>query len=261
MNAIGREGGRGLELIVLGAGPAYSDRPGDLGSGFLIRSGRDALVLDLGQGTFNPLARAFEPSALSAIAISHLHPDHFIDLIPLRHYICRPERRSTRPLRLIAPDGIAGRLDAVWGQDGFSAGAFELERPSPGVPVAAGPFTVEARRVTHAGESCAYRVSVPGAGRGLVYSGDVGDPGDLRPLIRPGDAVLSEATFGPGPVPHGMLHLDAATVGRLAAESGAGRLIVAHVRMGCDLDETLETARDAFAGPTSMARPGDRFDV
>ena len=73
--------------------------------------------------------------------------------------------------------------------------------------------------------------------------------------------VLSEATFGPGPVPDGMLHLDAPTVGRLAADTRVGHLIVAHVRMGFDLDATLQAARDAFGGPTSMARPGDRFDV
>ena len=252
----------GLELVVLGAGPAYSDRPGDLGSAFLLRSGSDGVVLDLGQGTFNPLAIAFDPAALAAVAISHLHPDHFIDLIPLRHYVCRPELRPTRRVRLIAPQGLADRLDAAWGQDGFAEGAFALELPPTDGPIATGPFTIEARRVTHAGESCAYRVAIAGVSRpGIVYSGDAGDPDDLRPLIRPGDALLSEATFGPGPGPDGRLHLDAPTVGRLAAETGVGHLIIAHVRMGYDLGATLEAARGAFGGPTAMARPGDRILV
>lgn len=251
-----------LELIVLGAGPAYSDRPGDLGSGFLVRSGEDGVVLDLGQGTFNPLMRAFDPSALATVAISHLHPDHFIDLIPLRHYLCRPELRPTRRVPLLAPLGIADRIDAAWGEEGFSAGAFDLELPPTDGPSVAGPFAIEARRVTHAGESCAYRVAPEvQPGPGIVYSGDIGDPDDLRPFIRPGDVLLAEATFGPGPVPDGMLHLDAPTVGRLAAETGVSQLIVAHVRMGYDLDDTLRAARVAFGGPTSMARPGDRFFV
>jgi ribonuclease BN (tRNA processing enzyme) len=251
-----------LELIVLGAGPAYSDRPGDLGSGFLVRFAESGLILDLGQGTFNPLLRAFEPSSLAAVAISHLHPDHFIDLIPLRHYLCRAELRPTRRVRLVAPQGIADRLDAAWGQDGFSAEAFIHEVPSIGDPATAGPFTLEARPVTHAGESRAYRVAVAGAkGPGIVYSGDVGDPDDLRPLIRPGDVLLSEATFGPGPVPAGMLHLDAPSVGRLATQTGVSRLVIAHVRMGFHLDATLLAARGAFAGPTSIARPGDRLLV
>jgi ribonuclease BN (tRNA processing enzyme) len=251
-----------LELIVLGAGPAYSDRPGDLGSGYLVRSGQAGVVLDLGQGTFNPLMTAFQPSRLSAVAISHLHPDHFIDLIPLRHYLSRPELRPTRRVRLLAEDGLSARVDAAWGDAGFSAAAFELERPPFERPTVAGPFAIEARRVRHAGESCAYRVSLGGeTGPGIVYSGDTGDIEDLRPLIRPGDTLLCEATFGPGPVPSGMLHLDARSAGRLAAETGAARLIVAHVRMGYDLEVTREAARDSFGGPTSMARPGDRFRV
>jgi ribonuclease BN (tRNA processing enzyme) len=251
-----------FELIVLGAGPAYSDRPGDLGSGFLVRLGEEGIVLDLGQGTFNPLVRAFDPSALAAVAISHLHPDHFIDLIPLRHYLCRPELRPTRRVPLLAPRGIADRVDAAWGEVGFSAVAFDLELPPTDGPTRAGPFTIEARRVTHAGESCAYRVAIEGQpGPGIVYSGDVGDRADLRPLIRPGDVLLGEATFGPGPVREGMLHLDAPTIGRLAAEARASQLIVAHVRMGYDLEGTLQAARQAFGGPTSMARPGDRFVV
>jgi ribonuclease BN (tRNA processing enzyme) len=251
-----------LELIVLVAGPAYSDRPGDLGSGFLVRFAGSGIVLDLGQGTFNPLLRTCDPASLAAVAISHLHPDHFIDLIPLRHYVCRPELRPTRRVRLVAPQGITERLDATWGQDGFSAAAFLHEVPSIDGPAIVGPFTLEARAVTHAGESRAYRVAVAGAnGPGIVYSGDVGDAEDLRPLIRPGDVLLAEATFGPGPVPPGMLHLDAPVVGRLASETSVSRLVIAHVRMGFDLDATLTAARDAFAGPTSMARPGDRVLV
>jgi ribonuclease BN (tRNA processing enzyme) len=251
-----------MELIVLGAGPAYSDRPGDLGSGFLVRHRGDGLVLDLGQGTFNPLAVAFEPSSLAAVAISHLHPDHFIDLIALRHYLCRPELRPMRRVPLIAPRGIAERLDAVWGDSGFTAAAFDHSEPAVGSTMRAGPFTIEVRRVTHAGESCAYRIALDGrATAGIVYSGDVGVADDLRPLIRPGDTLVSEATFGPGPVPEGMLHLDAPTAGRLAATTGVGQLIVAHVRMGYDLGATVEAAMGAYGGRTSIARPGDRYVV
>jgi ribonuclease BN (tRNA processing enzyme) len=251
--------GDGLEVLVLGAGPAYSDVPGDLGSGFLVRGGGGALVLDLGQGTFNPLAVAIEPSTLAAVAISHLHPDHFIDLVPLRHYLCRMEFQPSRRLRLIVPDGLEGRLDALYEQPGFTAAAFDLEPPTPRRRLV-GPFGLEARRVRHAAWSVAYRVDPGEASRpGLVYSGDVADPDDLRPLIRPGDLLLAEATFGPGPVPAGMPHLDAPTVGRLARETGAAQVVLVHIRMGCDRTATLEAARREFGGPVFVARPGGRF--
>src|SRR6185436_3414598 len=46
----------GLQLDVLGAGPAYTDRPGSAGAAYLLRSAGTAIVLDLGQGAFPRLA-------------------------------------------------------------------------------------------------------------------------------------------------------------------------------------------------------------
>ena len=250
-----------LEVLVLGAGPAYSDTPGAVGSAFLVRGAGAALVLDLGHGTFSALARAIEPSSIAAVAISHLHPDHFIDLIPLRHYLCRMEFQPSRRLRLLAPLGIDGRLDGVYDQPGFARSAFDIEALTPGHQDI-GPFDLEMRAVRHAGPSFAFRVQLRRRpGPGIVYSGDVSEAEDLRPLIRSGDLLVSEATFGPGPVPPSMPHLDGPAVGRLARETSAGQLVLAHIRMGCDPAATLASAEREFAGPISIARPNDRFSA
>ena len=45
-----------MDLVVLGAGPAYSDRPGSTGAAYLLSVGNDSLLLDLGQGSFPRLA-------------------------------------------------------------------------------------------------------------------------------------------------------------------------------------------------------------
>src|SRR4029079_9580679 len=76
-----------MYLVVLGAGPSYSDEPGALGASYLVVDGEHALVLDFGQGVFPSLASVREPSGIGTILISHLHPDHFIDLVALRHYL------------------------------------------------------------------------------------------------------------------------------------------------------------------------------
>ena len=65
-----------------------------------------------------------------------------------------------------------------------------------------------------------------------MYSGDCGRAEDLRPLIRPGDALLTEVSFGPGPVPPDVLHLDGPAVGQLAASTGVGRVLLTHLQMG-----------------------------
>lgn len=250
-----------MQLEILGAGPAYSDLPGSAGASYLVRTADATLVLDLGQGAFPALARAVEPSSVQAVVISHLHPDHFIDLIPLRHYLCRAEFQPSRRLRVLAPRGLDARLDAVYDQPGFAAAAFDLDEPVDG-PRKLGPFELRSVRVTHAGESRAWRVARGGSDApGLVYSGDASDPDELALLLRPGDTLLSEATFGPGPVAPGMNHLDGPMVGALAARTGAGAVVVTHVRMGKDLDATVASVRAAYAGSVSMARPGDRFTI
>src|SRR5512135_3038481 len=146
-----------MELTVLGAGPAYTDRPGALGSAYLIRSGRDAIVLDLGQGVFPALAGRIEPSALRGIVVTHLHPDHFIDLIPLRHYL-HYEFEPSRRLAVHAPAGLAERIDALHDAPGFVEAALDVVTLTSGTR-RIGPFEIEAARVVHTDDSYAVRVT------------------------------------------------------------------------------------------------------
>ena len=242
-----------LELVIVGAGPAYSDQLGSVGSAYLVRDGADAVLLDLGQGTFPRLAHTTEPSGLAGVFISHLHPDHFIDLIPLRHYLCRAEFQPSRRLRVMAPEGLERRLDATYDIAGFGAAAFDFESLAPG-SYPAGPFRVEVGSVPHSGEAFAFRVGrSDGAGRGVVYSGDCADADALLPLLRPGDTLLAEATFGAGPVPAGMPHLDGPAAARVATAAAAGALLLTHVRMGCDPEATVRSAAEHYEGPVTVS--------
>lgn len=248
-----------MELTVLGAGPAYTDRIGSTGAAYLVREAETAILLDLGQGSFPRLTAEIEPSALDAVIVSHLHPDHFIDLVPLRHYL-RYHFATGRRVRVFAPSGLDGRLDALHGQPGFVAEAFDVSALHEGrLPV--GSLGIEARIVTHTDESYAFRVAADGAGPGLVYSGDCGRAGDLAPLIRPGDALLIEVSFGPGPVPPGALHLNAEAVGELATTTRAGRVLLTHLQMGHDETATIEAVKVRFRGPVDLVEPGSRITI
>jgi len=256
-----------MKLTIIGAGPAYTDRAGAVGSSYLLQSGDTALLLDLGQGAFANLAGRLEPSALSAIAISHLHPDHFIDLVPLRHYL-RYEFDPPRRLPVLAPAALFDRLDALNGQPGFSADCFDPSPLSDGFAREVGDLRLEVRRVTHTDDSYAFRVSRPRAsgvgeaGPGLVYSGDCGRAADLGPLVRPDDVLLSEISFGLGPVPPGAQHLDASDVGTLAAERGVGRILLTHLLGGRDR-QAIEAAVQRLSGgiPATLVDPLDQFEL
>ncbi len=249
-----------LQLDVLGAGPAYTDRAGASGAAYLLRHGPTSLLLDLGQGSFPRLADALEPSSLDAVVVSHLHPDHFIDLVALRHYLYwqfKPARR----VRVQAPAGLARRIDALHEDPGFTARSLDVEDVETG-SWAVGTLTVEARRVTHTDDSHAYRVSIgDGSGPGLVYTGDCGRAEDVDALVRAGDTLLSEVSFGPGPVPAGAIHLDGPAVAALANRTGVGAVLLTHLQMGFDEAATIESVRATYKGPVTLVNPGDRFTI
>jgi ribonuclease BN (tRNA processing enzyme) len=250
-----------MDLLVVGSGAAYPDRPGTASSTYVVAQGDDRICLDLGQGGFAGLAGRFEPSTLLAVVVSHLHPDHFIDLVALRHYL-RYEFTPPLRMRVVAPRGLAERLDALLAEPGFTAASLDVETRSEGT-IRIGPFALESRFVTHTDESYAVRLSHAGvtSAPGLVYSGDCGRAGDLEPLVRPGDTILSEVAFGPGPVPVGDLHLDGPAVGELAAATGAGRVLLTHLQMRRDPAAAIAAVRARYAGPVQLVSDGDAFRV
>ena len=252
-----------MELLVVGSGAAYPDRPGTASSCYVVLHEGAAICLDLGQGAFAGLAGRLEPADLAGVVISHLHPDHFVDLVALRHYL-RYEFDPPGRIRVIAPAGLRGRLDGVTADPDFAAGTLGIEDRAAG-HVQVGPFDVESRRVTHTAHSFATRVTLATAaaadGPAIVYSGDCGRAADLAPLIRPGDVLLCEVTFGPGPVPVPDLHLDGAAVGRLAAETRVSQVLLTHLQMNRDPVATLAAARAEYGGQVSLVSDGDRIPI
>jgi ribonuclease BN (tRNA processing enzyme) len=247
-----------MRLDIVGAGPAYTDRAGATGAAYLLRTDSTAVLLDLGQGSFPRLAGLLDPGDLDAVLISHLHPDHFIDLVSLRHFL-RWGPKAPRRVRVIGPDGLAERLDALHDEPGFTQATLDVETLSPG-RMDIGSLTVGVAPVTHHAPSFGVRVARD-TRPGLVYSGDCGRAADLEALIRPGDALLAEVSFGPGPVPSDAAHLDGPGVGELAARSGVARVLLTHLLMEFDPDETIASVHRAFSGPIAFVHPGDQFTI
>ena len=248
-----------MRLTVVGCAAAWGRGAEAASSCYLVEAGDTAIVLDLGQGAFARLATLRRPESLAAILVSHSHADHCVDLVPLRHYLRYEARATAGTVALHAPADLPARFDALTGESGFLAD-LTFSPLAPG-ELRFGPLRVTAARVAHTDDSYAFRVAEDGTVAGLVYSGDCGDPGDLVKLLRPGDTLLAEASFGAGPVPAGVPHLDAAGAAEAARDGGGARLLLTHLQPDVDPEVALERASALFRGETALARPTLALDV
>jgi ribonuclease BN (tRNA processing enzyme) len=249
-----------LTLTVVGSAAAWSRVPGRPSSCYLVERGDDAIVLDLGHGSLGALHEYREPSTLRAVVISHLHPDHHVDLVALRHML-RYGYPDERQVELHPPAELRSRYDAFLGEPGFLDSLSGVDLAAGGRRI--GSLELEIAPVTHDLNSHAFRVSDAdlGGSAGLVYSGDCGRASDLLALIRPGDTLLCEAFWGADPAPAVDVHLSASDAAAVAQEGRAGALILTHIAAEQDPDRSLARARSVFDGPVSLAEPGLRVAV
>ncbi|WP_311198120.1 MBL fold metallo-hydrolase [Ornithinimicrobium sp. INDO-MA30-4] len=108
-----------MELTVIGCSGSVAG-PDSPASCYLLRAEQDGrcwqIVLDLGSGALGGLQRHMDPLTLDAAVLSHLHPDHCLDLTGLHvmwthHPVMQPSGR----LPVYGPSGTAERLARAQG--------------------------------------------------------------------------------------------------------------------------------------------------
>jgi ribonuclease BN (tRNA processing enzyme) len=218
------------------------------------------ILLDLGSGALGPLQRHVALDAIDAVALSHLHPDHCIDLCG--YYVFRKYH----------PDGQLARIP-VYGPEGAAlriARAYDLSEPDdmvaqfdfrtyPEEPFRIGPLTVRVALVDH--PVTAFAIRVEHAGRSLVYSGDTGVCDSLTELAKDCDLLLAEASFVEGADNPEHLHLTGRNAGEVAEAAGVARLVLTHIPPWHSRQQTLAEASPQYDGPISLAAPGMTYDV
>lgn len=101
-----------MELVALGTCSIYPG-PGRACAGWLASSGAIRLLLDCRPGVLSMLQAQCAPDDLTAIFITHLHADHFLDLIPLRYAFKYGPFRRTRPDLYLPAGGAVALLQSV----------------------------------------------------------------------------------------------------------------------------------------------------
>lgn len=223
-------------VTVLGSCGAFPE-PGRACSGFLVEWDGFRLVLDLGYGTLpRLLAHAAD---VDAVAVTHEHPDHCVDLHALfrmRYYGRQPQPR--RPL--YCPPGVVDRIGGLE-PDVPLAAVFDIHHLPGAYDV--GPWRLTGIPLPHHVPNAGIRLEADGLI--LAYTGDCGPGPGLAELGRDADLFIVEATDRNGPSEHLMT---AAEAGRWATQAGARRLMLTHFWPGNDRALAVDTARAHFAG-------------
>lgn len=242
-------GRSGLTVLVLGCDGSWPG-PGGAGSGYLVRSPGAAVLLDAGPGVLANLQRLADPAALTAVVVSHAHPDHWSDLPVLATYARLALGR--RELPVLAPADVPPRVPLG------SSSPVVWDVVGDGDRRAVGDQVLTFSETDHPGTTLAVRVD--GAGRAMGYSADSG-PGWGLDRLGPGlDLALCEATFTAAD--EGTAgHLSGRQAGDLARRAGVGTLVVTHRRPTCDAAAVRDEAAAAFGGPVGQAAIGEELTV
>jgi ribonuclease BN (tRNA processing enzyme) len=218
------------------------------------------LVLDLGSGALGPLQRSTDLESVDAVALSHLHADHCLDLCGF--YVFRKFRPDgpLAPLPVFGPAGTAARMARAYDLDPDPGMRAEFDfRVYPSEPFPVGPFTLEVTPVDHPPPAVALRVT--DGERTLVYSGDTAPCAALVELAADCDVLLAEAAFleRPGNPEH--LHMTGKQAAEAADAAHARRLILTHIPPWYAAPKVLSEAAPHFGGETLLAKPGAVFAV
>ncbi len=255
-----------MRLTVLGCWAPYTPADGAC-SGYLLQDGGANIILDLGHGAFSRIGHFVHHADIKVVVITHLHPDHYVDLHCLRHATKGALRDGLRRNRIKL--FIPSEPDYIFKELQYCSDAFEV-MPIENLPIEKLPSGAKVRQaeigavnvsflpVRHSTMS-AYALGIKGSGY-LVYSGDAVPSKELTEFAEKAGIFLCEAsgldkdldTFKE-------MHFTARQAGELAAQAKVKELILTHFYPEYDLEQIRSQAQEGYGRPVVLAREGDTY--
>jgi len=264
-----------MRVTVLGKSPSWQDADGAC-SGYLVQEGDFTLLMDCGNGVFGKLRRFVDYVDVDAVVISHLHADHFLDLVPYSYALTYAPRQQPVPVagfpgtdapakpRLIVPLGareIFARVVGSWGNDDLIENAFDLQEYDGTEVLDAGPLRLRFHPVPHYVITHAIDVTVVSTGRRFTFGADCSPNEELSRFAAGTDLLMIEATL-PRPERTGIRgHLTPGEAGEHGAKAEAKRLAITHISDELDQEWARREAEQSFGGNVEVANEGATYDV
>jgi len=232
-----------------------------------VAGGGSGVLIDPGPGAVHRLAAAgVPPSEIDDIVLTHFHPDHVCDLVPilfcLRHprYATSPGERPPYP-RLIGPEGLARFYHllrqpfAKW----LPVGGEDLELiETDGAALESGRFCLHGEKVQHLGSSLAWKITDI-EGSTFAFSGDTEMCPGVVGVARGVDLFFLECSSPTGHEVSG--HLDPETASEVIRQSGAKRTVLVHLNPECDEVDLVGQLGGDVRDRAELGRDGTWYEV
>ena len=237
-----------MELTVLGSSGSYGAKYGGACSGYLLQSNGTSIWVDCGNGTFGHLQEHIDVRDLTAVVLTHGHPDHCVDIYGLHVYL--RYGLGIEHLPVYAPEGLEKFLLSLvsdWGNtfDWCVVGDRDTAR--------VGDVDLRFSRTDHPPPT--FAVEATHDGRRMIYTADTGPDWTVGAFAPGADLVLSEATYLHDHIP-AQIHLSAKQAGAAAREAAAQRLILTHLWPMIDRVAAIEEGSESFGSGVALATQG-----
>jgi len=261
-----------MQITILGSGTGFP-RKERAAPGILVKIDRSYILLDAGPGSMRQLAMlGLTTNDIDMIFFTHFHPDHTLGLIEFlfcakyqvvsRYNLPQAVKRfvasgghgfRTKPLKLIGPVGLkmfyrqTKRLYGKWiTSPNYRLCITEVKD----AVLRFNGWQIKSTGVMHAGNSVAYRVE--SGDKSFVYSGDTIYCPSLVKLSLGANLLILECStsdeiYLPG-------HLTPASIGRIAREANAKRIILTHIYEVAEKFNLLRQVQKVWKGNVTLAR-------
>ncbi|MBF0127311.1 MAG: ribonuclease Z [Magnetococcales bacterium] len=246
--------------IILGSGTGVPSLRRNA-PGCFLQVGEQRLLIDCGSGTLLQLERAGKSfRELDALFITHVHADHIGDLTPLVHALRLPGMERVKPFTLYGPPGFC---------DFFARIVAPVAAPPTTFPFLVRETTpfwerddllIRTCPTPHSDRFASRAYRFESRGRAVVFSGDTDFHPDLIPFFHNAELLFLECSSLDAGKVEG--HLSAGLCGRIAQQSGVGRLILTHF-YPIDGPDTLfyDECRHHYSGRLELAADLTPFTV
>lgn len=248
-----------MRLVVLGSGTCVPSLKRNA-PGYYLKVFNKEILIDCGSGTLLQLEKAGKSyKSIDAVFITHTHPDHISDLIPLiQALIATPGFKREKDILIVGPNGLKGFYERYIASYVRRPKTFQCDVVEIKDKLDLDHLFIFSVKTIHSEESIAYRFEAEG--KSIVITGDCDFDQNLIKFSQNADLLVIECSFPDSLKVKG--HLTSRECGLIARSAQVKTLLLSHIypTMYPDNVRLMECKR-VFTGDVRLAEDLLEIDI